>query len=213
MLIVIEGADGCGKTSVASAIAERYSARLIQFPNDLSVTGPMIRAYLKKEWWVERGTVHDSQMGALAFQALQVMNRMEVMSLLLDASLSDEEAPRVVLARYWQSGWVYGQLDGLDAAFLEKVHETMAEPDLNILLNLSPEESMRRRAARDGALPPERYEGRLDFTKRVVDLYKRLWGEHEHSSRWRVVDAMQPLDSVIENCIAEVSSMKALDGL
>ena len=209
MLIAIEGVDGCGKTSVAEELARRLKAEVIPFPNDAGVTGPIIRQYLKGEWAIckpfnERAGVVEPHLGALAFQALQVMNRMEYMPRLMDAGLSEPEGPRIILARYWQSGWVYGGLDGLDRDWLARVHETMAEPHLTLLLDITPEEAMRRRAARDGELAPERYEGKRDFVARVVESYRELWKQHEGNGTWDVIDAMRPFSDVVTNCYERI---------
>jgi thymidylate kinase len=168
MLIVIEGCDGSGKSTVAENMAQRLGCRVLSFPNDAGVTGPMIRSYLRQEWWIHRA--FDSEGNdcrnlqypfrppvdcvgdALVFQALHIANRMEVMPKLQAAAAdyTPYHAVNLILARYWQSGWVYGQLDGLDPQWLRDVHQGMAQPTLNILLDLDPQTAMKRRADRDG---------------------------------------------------------------
>ena len=135
---------------------------------------------------------------ALAFQALQIANRMELMPRLRAAQRSGSN---LVLARYWQSGWVYGQLDGLPAAWLHGAHADMVQPDLNVLLNAPAEACMERRASRDGALAPERYEGKLDFTRKVVDLYRDLWRGFAPLDSWRVIDALRPFADVVADIV------------
>lgn len=212
MLICIEGPDGCGKDTVANAVAESMGASRLNFPNDQGVTGPMIRAYLRKEWHVSNahGLVPGhflyregiDKASALAFQALQVANRMESMVRLNAAVTGDTD---LVLARYWQSAWVYGQLDGLDPDWLVRLHEAMARPQINVLLDVPAETCMARRAARDGAATPELYEGRLDFTRRVVDLYRKLWRQNlvgdEGDGPWHIVDADRDVGLVIADVI------------
>lgn len=210
MLITIEGCDGAGKSAVADAVARELVCHVQSFPNDAGVTGPAIRAYLRKEWFIPRMdrswpvvTAEDKLLGALAFQALQVTNRMEVMEQLERAA--DHET-NLVLCRYWQSAWVYGQLDGLSEEFLRDVHSTMAKERYAILLDVPANIAMARRAARDGALPPERYEGKLDFAEKVRKLYHKLWVIEgiDNSKVWHIVDASQPLDKVIDDVLAIV---------
>ena len=201
MIICIEGADGCGKTSVAEAVAKALGCDVIPFPNDDEpMTGPMIREYLQKKWEVAgvNGWTAPPLLSALAFQCVQVANRMALMPMLRAAK---RDGRNLVLARYWQSGWVYGQLDGLPAVWLHGVHATMVQPDLNVLLDAPAEACMERRAARDGALAPERYEGKLDFTRRVVELYRELWRGFAPLDSWRVVDASRPFADVIADVI------------
>lgn len=228
MLVVIEGVDGCGKSTVGKAVARAIDADLISFPCDECVTGPMIRNYLAKRWRVE-GVVDgpdapddhaiDPGGGALAFQALQVANRMEVMRRII-------EADNMVLVRYWQSGYVYGSLDGLDPTWLMKVHEMMEQADLNILLDLDAKMSVYRQTARSQSQKTdlERYEGKLDFTQKVIEKYRELWGQHletvgiskspleqtvktQQKKAWPIVDAKQELPMVIADVMLHVMKM------
>jgi thymidylate kinase len=143
---------------------------------------------------------------ALIFQALQVMNRMEIMPELLDASLDEPEGPRIVLSRYWQSGWVYGQIDGLNPDFLQKIHETMAHPDVNILLDVDARTCLERQRAR--GLPVERYEGKEDLMFKVVSLYRELWAKqrvaswpNRYGAIWHVIDATRDISEVVADAL------------
>ena len=211
MIVAICGADGCGKTTVAEAVAKALDCEVIAFPNDAAFTGPAIRAYLRREWSVRlpggtTGDYAETHTGALAFQALQIANRMELMPRLRRAK---EHGYNLVLARYWQSAWVYGQLDGLPAEWLEWVHSEMVQPHVSILLDAPAEECMRRRAARDGTSAPERYEGKLDFTRRVVELYRALWAK-DPGAAWRVVDATQSFANVVADAVEACGLAEAL---
>jgi thymidylate kinase len=202
MIVVLEGHDGCGKSSVGKYIANALNAEFVEFPNDNGLTGPMIRDYLKQRWEIksldatpapERGKVAlDAQRSALAFQALQIANRWETFPTL-------DQSKDWVFVRYWQSGWVYGGMDGIDSDWLLKVHEGMPQGDVNILLDTTIETSMKRREARDGATPPERYEGKRDFGAKVWDRYRALWDMQgrEGRGRWHTVNAENPFKEVI----------------
>jgi thymidylate kinase len=215
MLVALEGVDGCGKSSVATALAELLGAEVLAFPNDDSVTGPMIRAYLRREWWLDgtgrtdfaRNDPEMAQAGALAFQALQTVNRLESEPMLGNASLGESEGPRVILARYWQSGWVYGGLDGLDRDWLYRLHATMPQPHMNILLDVTTDTAMKRRRVRDGHAVRERYEGRRKFVDKVVCSYRALWHAHLASREWCVVDAGQPFQQVVDACAALIAGI------
>ena len=184
MLIVLEGADGCGKTTIAHAMGKTLGADVLHFPDDDAVTGPLIRSYLKKQWGVYldnaiANSPEEKAAGALVFQALQIANRMEHMQELLDCAGSKEF--HLVLARYWQSAMVYGVIDDLDPEFIEETHEAMAKADLNILLDVEPETVAERRAKRmiETENKAERYEA-TDLDKRVIDLYRELWEESQY---------------------------------
>ena len=219
MLIVIEGIDGCGKSTVAGELALSLKGEVISFPNDKGYTGPMIREYLRGEWHVTSVKTRWPEMpeecvwaggGALALQCMQIANRMEVMPQLVQAS--GNKWKHLVLARYWQSGWVYGQFDGLSEKFLTEVHRSMAPADLNILLELPPEEAMRRREARDGKKPPEIYESKLESLTKAAELYRRLW-DSRSGINWKSVNAGESLNYVIEKCEQLVFECRKAEGL
>jgi len=221
MLIVIEGPDGCGKSSVAAELGRRLNAVVLHFPADNTVTGPMLRSYLRRQWWVdgkrsalelfpnEHRETPFAMHSALAFQALHLANRMEHWQLLNAASQLDIAGPRVIAVRYWQSGWVYGGLDGLSHTFLRDIAKGTPAAHLNLLLDISADEAMRRRRERDAMLLPERYEACRDNQLRIVDAYRQLWAL-EAGPRWSTIDAHEPLQAVCETAYLRVVNASPL---
>jgi thymidylate kinase len=172
MLIVLEGIDGCGKTYHATQLAEHLGCKTLAFPDYSSDTGRLIKAYLKREWWVDGDLFEDvlDHAQAVALQTMMLANRLEHYEELHQAAGSHSN--HLVLQRYWQSGWVYGQIDGLDPRWLRDIHRTLPAADVTIILSVDPSEALRRQAKR-GA-PLERYEGHLGILKKADDLYHRL---------------------------------------
>jgi thymidylate kinase len=204
MIVVVEGFDGCGKNSVADALAAYLGgAKRLDFPERTSPTGVMIDAYLKREWWVQTKHFPDTSrpsdlLGAQAFQALCLANRLENYEALLMAA--GDARTHLVLGRYWMSGWVYGQLDGLSKEWVELTNKFFPDPDLAVLLDASAETCLARRAARDGrAIAPERYEGKLAMGQRAVGLYRELWFTKSWDPTWVKADAELPLDRVVRD--------------
>lgn len=216
MIIVVEGFDGCGKDSVADALALSLGAARLNFPDDASPhTGEIIRSYLRREWSVQARPAlpdpaygfapqTDLKFGALALQALCLANRLEHQGRLVAAA--GDFRDHLVLARYWPSGWVYGQLDGLDRGWIEKTNEAFPDADLYLLLDVPAEVCLERRAARDGkVIAPERYEGKLDLARRAVDLYRELWDVNKGwDPSWVKLDATRPLEQVIGDAIRNI---------
>ena len=203
MFYAYEGADGCGKNTIADAVAEVLQAERLDFPNDAGVTGPSIRSYLRKEWGVMKRptTALDKWTGALALQSMMLVNRLEVYPRLVLAKETDRH---LVIARYWQSGWVYGQLDGLSPDWLYSTHAVLPKPTCTFFLDVPAEVCMERRARRDGDKMPEIYEGKLAFTQKVVDLYRSLFKMLcINDASYAIIDGTQPIDVIVAECVAK----------
>lgn len=200
MLIVFEGVDGCGKTTAVRAAAEALGrCATIHFPDDTARTGPAIRSYLNRAWRCGSfsaegfdGIVSDER-SALAFQALQLANRMERFGLLAAAAGSPTE--HLVASRYWHSGVVYGSMDGLDPLWLEALHRHLPQADANVLLDLDESEAVRRRAVRDGGDPGEIYEAPGEVSH-AAQLYRGLWDSRRSDGSYVTMDASQPIGVV-----------------
>lgn len=212
MLIVLEGLDGCGKTSVGEAVARALEGKLLHFPDRTTPTGELIEAYLKGQWELD----YDKEKAGWVlpnprtFQALNVANRMEHMEELQRAvgAAGMDEGEDLVLSRYWPSGWVYGQLDGLEPEWLASLHGGMADADLYFFLDVAPEEALRRRVARDGEMSPERYEGKLEKLQQARGLFQKLWESEQEKiqseDQWIIVDAMLSMDKVVADVMKHV---------
>lgn len=218
MLITIEGSDGCGKSTIGRLVAQALDCKLWEFPNDDTATGLWIRSYLRKEWAVYSEVTPSDRiavdhLNALAFQALHITNRMEIIPAIKDQLVDHKD---VVLVRYWHSSWVYGQIDGLGADWLVKVHAAMPISDLNILLSLSPKESMRRRLQRDMGKDPERYEVDPATYEKVSDLYQTLWKEQMECQKtddgvggiWETVSAEQSIEKVYSDTMNRIIKVR-----
>jgi thymidylate kinase len=178
MLIVIEGPDGCGKTTTAKALAKKIDAEYMAFPAE-GYDYKAIRAYLSEKWGVRCGfPCHStfglesvSELGALLFQALMTCNKYATLSRFRDAV--GHSTHHIVLDRYWPSAWVYGSYDGLDQDWLRRIHDGLPTPDYAFLLKVDPGAALQRQTKRGES--PERYEGDLDRAKKLSVLYQELW--------------------------------------
>ena len=141
MIVVIDGPDGVGKTTVSQELKERISkihnALLIEFPSKLAPRShDLIREFLASNRMLDTS---DSIMSlsrleveqAIVLQSLFLANRIELIPLLKE---EDAKGTYVICSRYWQSGWVYGQIDGLDGDWLEAIQNVLPPAHLNILL-------------------------------------------------------------------------------
>lgn len=189
-LIVIEGIDGSGKTGHSKALATRLNAAWRRFPNRETPFGKLIDTHLRRLWTVvhvnggavELGT-DSTKTDAMAFQALQIANRVEAM----EDFTQTLQTQHIVCDRYWPSGLAYGGADGLDKDYMVRVHRGLRQANVYVLFSVEIEEAFKRMGARDNGT--ERYEGNRDFLRTVSDNYHALWAAHADDPRWVVVDA------------------------
>ncbi len=211
MLIVIEGIDGCGKDLIADGLVEHLgsNAQKLAFPNDRGETGPLIRSYLSGDWKVKKesvipsGKVDWTTASAMVFQALQVTNRMESMMRLKGYRAS--KGKHLVLSRYWQSGYVYGVLDGLSRRWLKNIHAAMVQPDLSILIDAKPVITLKRCTNRSKKL--EIYEGDLKKARAQRAEYLKLW-KHKASPSWAVINGDGSKENVLSQAIQAFEDYK-----
>jgi dTMP kinase len=209
--IVIEGSDRFGKSTQLDLLVVRlremgHQTARFSFPFYNSKTGEIIDAHLHdklalKEYDPLRPSreADRSRHDALVFQCVQTCNKYEVAA---EISNHLRQGDFVVSGRWWQSAYVYGLDDGLDASWLDKVHACLPKADLNILLDFDPELASKRAEA-----PGDRYESDLFKQKRVRELYLKLWTERPDCGDgmdWPVVSAAGSADEVHERIYAKV---------
>lgn len=103
----------------------------------------------------------------------------------------------VILDRYWASGYVYGAYDGLDKEWLEAIHSTLPQPDYYFYIDISLEESIRRRPDRR-----DQYEKDMDCLMYVRKAYRELFEykagltQKQPGKQWYIIDGMGTEDEV-----------------
>lgn len=186
--IVIEGIDRAGKSTQARLLYERLGkcgleAMLCSFPDYKSPTGKLIKDHLSGEVYTAAVTKHGigtSSYDALAFQCVQTCDKYARAGAIMTA-LSQGQV--VVSDRWWQSGLVYGADDGLDPVWLRDVYFCLPQADLNLLLDVSPDDVAVRRAD-----PGDRYERDLPKQRRLRQSYLDLWRNPPYGrEEWRIL--------------------------
>jgi dTMP kinase len=127
------------------------------------------------------------------------------------------ERGAVVLSdRFVDSSRVYqGVTGGLDRSFMEELERATVEdmmPDLTLILDIDPEEGMRRAGARRGASEADRFE------KEGLSLHRRrrkafLEIAKAEPKRCKVIDASRPVEKIaaeIAGVVGEVVERKGL---
>lgn len=193
-LIVLEGIDGCGKSTVARAVAERLGDRavLTREPTDS---------------WIGRAAKEGDMSGvspytdALLFMADRAQHTLEMAGMVRAGRL-------VVCDRYYHSTVAYQTASlrrkGLGDNFawlLDSNTRISLKPDITFLLVLPPERMPERISDRGER---SRFE-RLDFLEEVARNYERLAECDPGIVR---LDATRPLEEVVERVLGAVKESK-----
>lgn len=188
--IVIEGIDGCGKSSVAARIAESMGDKtvLTREPTD-SWIGKAVRKG-------EQGEV-SPYLDTLLFMADRAQHTLEIAKHM-------EEGRTVICDRYYHSTVAYQtahlRLCSLGDNFnwlLDANLRISIHPDITLLLTVDPETAFQRIGGRGWT---SRFEQR-DFLKDVQDNYRRLARNDDTIVQ---IDAEAPMDEVVEEALAAI---------
>ena len=135
LFIVFEGIDGAGLTTHAT-LTEKFLQRmgfkvlLTKEPTD-GLIGGLIRAALRKEWTADPATL----------QLLFAADRSRHVKKVIKPAL--KKGAHVISDRYLFSSLAYGSLN-LSVEWLKTVNSPFPLPDITFLLDISPEEAVKR---------------------------------------------------------------------
>jgi dTMP kinase len=179
LFIVFEGVDGGGKTTQINLLKEHYEAEdrkviLTREPTDTSI-GQLIREYAESR---QRNLSPETE--ALLFSA----DRREH-SILIKKYV--EEGYIVISDRYYHSTIAYQGAAGVDEDWIIALNKFALQPDTVILLDIDPEDSLRRVDDRDKTVFEE-----LEYLKKV----RAIFLNHAEKGALHVVDANQSIDQV-----------------
>ena len=192
-LIAVEGIDQAGKWTVCERLVEALRAsgvatELTGFPDYATPLGEEIRRFLAQE----------RSFPVEVRQLLYAANRWERAA---DLRRWLAAGKAVVLDRYSASGIAYGAAHGLELDWMLGLERGLPQPNLTILLDITPDISVARKgSARDA------YEARTDLLTRAREAY--LWLAQDSS--WRTVDATGDREAVWSAVLATVRAYAAV---
>jgi dTMP kinase len=188
-VIAFEGLDQSGKQTQSERLAavlrqHGHQVEFLSFPDYGTAIGTEIGQALNGERDYDPDTL----------QLLYIANRYEFRPQLREWLAA---GAIVICDRYLASSIAYGEAQGLDPAWLCEVQRHLPQPMLTIVLDIPPEESLKRKhAARD------KFERDLPLLSRVRASYQR----QAAAPSWRLIDGHQPVDAVAAEVIQAVRS-------
>ena len=185
MLVAIEGLDQSGKETQAQLLRDHIKAdgrksRVVSFPDYGTSIGEAIARALQGE----------RNYGPEAMQLLYVANRFERKA---DIDRWHAAGLVVLFDRYVASSIAYGEAQGLDPAWLTALQVYLPQPDLTLLLDITPETAVTRKAT-----GRDRYEQDLAMLQRVRESYLR----QAEQPQWIRIEGERPKESVAATLVA-----------
>lgn len=178
-LIVLEGADGSGKSTHSALLADHLRARGHDVVTTAEPTkgpiGRLIREVLSSKIPVSEEAL------ALLFCA----DRAEHIKHIIEPALSDGKT--VISDRYYYSSVAYQSVQGLSESWVSQINAFVPDPDIVVVLEIDTEEALRRMGSRE----KEVFEF-PEFQKRVQEkLLELAYRSHDRLSRpgkkWKVI--------------------------
>lgn len=185
-LISIEGIDASGKTEQARLLHMKLVTSIggivWAFPNYNNKTGKFIASLL------ENGNL---SYHSHAWATLLATNRYEDKEF-FEICLRHTN---IITNRYWPSNLVYSTASGIDTQWLAALDSQMPKPDLVIVLDVSPEVSIKRKKDRDVI------ERDSIYLTKVQNLYISLGA----TMGWHVIDGVQSIAKVHQEILKIVN--------
>jgi dTMP kinase len=202
MIIAVEGIDGAGKNTLATAVKEATGAEVIAFPR----YGDSIHAQLASA--ALHGKMGDLADSAYGMATLFALDRAAVVDKLSSHVGSDEV---LLLDRYVASNAAYSWARTRDESLVDWIAELefdklgLPRPDLQILLATDPREAARRaqrRAEGDASRARDAYERDDGLQQRTFEAYVEL-AERNWQSEWvasvDVPEILAKIEALLEN--------------
>jgi dTMP kinase len=205
-LLTLEGPEGAGKTLMAQRLADALRADGISVILTREPGGTRLGERLRELLLARDATPIDPLADALLFNAA----RAQLVAEVIEPALADGAV--VVCARFADSTLAYqGYGAGTDLGTLRGLAAVATGglgPDATILLDLPPEQGLRRKAPDDHTRFEAAFD--LDFHRRVRAGFLEL--ARLEPARFTVVDADRPVDEVFHDVLAAARASLASTG-
>lgn len=196
MFIVIDGPDGCGKTTLAQSLvkelSKKYQAYYTYEPTNDNEFGRNIRNMLKMD---EITNIYE-------FADMFIEDRKLHIKDFIEPHMKCDDI--VVCDRYKYSALVYQQLQGVDKHYLIDRNKSCLIPDIVFILNVTNPDVLIKRIEHRGK-SKEIFEQK-EYLNDVIKLYNKL-PEYFPNESFVFLDAMLPIKDNVLNIIDRLSNI------
>lgn len=191
LLIVLEGIDGCGGETQIKLLEKHLGDCLVlSFPAYGTELGNIVDNFLHKR------TIYDNEDIELLIYFTDILQFKEKIN---EATQSGKN---VICDRYITSTLVYQSIQSeknTDKILTLIKDYELPIPDITMYLDITPEESQRRKIEeKQGYL--DRNEENKEFLEKVRSRYLKL-AKLDICCRWKIIDGMQNIDKVHQDII------------
>ena len=194
LFITFEGGEGSGKSSVLRLVAERLEKEGHEIVTTREPGGTPIAEEIRNVILDKKNTAMDPRTEALLYAASRRQHLVEKVWPAL------KEGKLVLCDRYLDSSLAYqggARNLGIDAVLGINMFATEGSfPDLTLLLDIEPEEGLKRIAANKGREVNRLDLEKMSFHKAVRDGFHEL--AKRYPERYVIIDASKPLEEVAE---------------
>lgn len=189
MIVIFEGLDNCGKTTLVEMIHEYYESKGIN--NEVSKEfGTNIGKEIKT--MAKAGTLDPILKGFL-FAADRYIRMRNI-------TKNDIESKVLLFDRYVPSAMAYRMAEGVDKEWVANLNSIFPKPDIGFFIDITPEESVRRNTDTKFNIKAP-----VEHLAKVREAYISILKENNLIP----INGMQPIETIFEEVIDILEDYRA----
>lgn len=190
LLIVLEGIDQCGKTTISKLLKNKLEElnlkTIIQtFPDKSTLIGNVINSYLQG----------NTKLSPQESHLLYSLNRHEKKNFMEEKLYNNYN---IICDRYIFSGIAYSLANGLDYNFSSNTEQYLIKPDLTFYFDIPISETNKRRKS----LKTDIYET-SNFQSKVKEAYSKI-----KNKDWIIINAEQTPEKITNIILKHILNIK-----
>lgn len=190
LLIVLEGIDQCGKTTISKLLKNKleelnFKTIIQTFPDKSTLIGNVINSYLQG----------NTKLSPQESHLLYSINRHEKKNFMEEKLYNGYN---IICDRYNFSGIAYSLANGLDYNFCLNTEQYLIKPDLTFYFDISISETNKRRKS----LKTDIYET-SNFQSKVKEAYSKI-----KTNDWIIINAEQTPEEITNIILKHILNIK-----